>query len=65
MHYKQEIINEALIKLNPPSDYKTNTVQIPVTLLAPNYSFYSYKVVFEKDIKTQQGGWIPKEIIKE
>ena len=66
MHLHQEIVSEAMNKLASKGNSESNSVQVPVTLIAPNYVFYSYQVVFERSttedgVKSQ---WIPKEIIR-
>jgi len=68
MHLKQEIVSEALNKLssNGNPEPTSNSVQVPVTLIAPNYVFYSYQVVFEKAISEDgvASSWVPKEVVK-
>lgn len=68
MHLKQEIVSEALNKLASKGSLEQtgSSVHVPVTLIAPNYLFYSYQVVFEKALSEDgvKSSWVPKEVIK-
>ena len=68
MHLKQEIVSEAMNRLaSKGTDVSnSNSIQVPVTLIAPNYMFYSYQVVFERSIDEDgvKASWIPTEVIK-